>query len=255
MAVEKVFGELICKCERCNGGAWKSKDKKKLPASCPHCRSQLWNKKKQEIKAVKEGEIPQVALICAIVQKFSCIYFEDKNPCTPVCKMCFALPVWNDKDKIEGLLEAFDFVPEVMDEPEDEGIYNVSKSGNIIPGTKDREIIPSFKGINGDRVIETKTPEQIMSEMEAREIKEPTFDLLRDGELPPVSGGNSGIKKKDEKLVYTAAARTCEKKELDAQGQWTCNFFTIKSKNPPFPYCTLCWELPEIWAERAVGQK
>ena len=241
MAVEKVFGELICKCERCTGGAWKSKDKKKLPASCPHCRSKLWNKKKQEIKAVKEGEIPQVALICAIVQKFSCIYFEDKKPCTPVCKMCFALPVWNDMDKIDGLLEAFDFAPEVVDEPD-------------ITLEALKEEVDMELGVE-DKVIQTKTPEQIMRELEAREIKEPTFDLLRDGELPPVSGGNQAAKTDKEKLQYTAAARTCGTKELNAQGQWTCNFFTIKSKNPPFPYCTLCWELPAIWNERAVGQK
>ena len=235
MSVEKVHdGQLVCKCERCKPPkVWMPKGNK-MPSTCPQCRSKLWNKKKQEIKAVKEGEIPQVALICAIVQKFSCIYYEDKKPCTPVCNTCFTLPVWKDQAKIDGLMEAFDFGVVEVPEP----VIDIEEA---IEGTE-------------DKVIQTKTAEQIMAELEAREIKEPEPSLLRDGELPPVSGGNK-VDKVSEKLKYTAAARTCGTKSLDAQGKWQCNFFTHKSASPPFPYCGLCWELPIIWGKRAVGYK
>ena len=42
MATRRVFGELVCKCERC-GGVWLSRDGR-LPAVCAKCKRAQWQR-------------------------------------------------------------------------------------------------------------------------------------------------------------------------------------------------------------------
>jgi len=241
MATEKVFNQLICKCERCDPPkVWTPKNNK-MPKTCAGCRSELWNKPKPKPRVLTEGDLPTKALQCAIVYNFDCEYFRQKIPASALCKTCFTLPVWNDKAKIAGIIEAFS-PQEESDEPD-----------LALEPLKAEVEVPA----RGEKVIEAKSAEEIMAAMEKREVKEPEFDMLReDGELPPVTGGEKLEKTKEkQKLQYTANARTCSTKYMGTDGKWTCNFFTHKTESPPFPYCKLCWELEAVWQERAIGQK
>lgn len=223
MATKKVFGQLICKCERCDGKPWPAKNNR-MPKTCAHCRSELWDKKKPvNMKVLTAEKAKPTALQCAIVYRFDCGYFRDKDPATAVCKVCFKLAIWENKDLQRNLLEM------------------VAEKGD--PHLPEPE-------------VELTNPDDIYKKMEeADELPMPKDFDLEDG-LPPITGGEKEKKasKDNEKRQFEANARVCGKKEIDGEGKWQCNFFSRKSNNPPFPYCRLCWELVAVWGERAIGQ-
>jgi len=226
MAWQRVYGEMICKCERCDGRAWRAREPERLPATCPNCRSELWNEKKVE-KPVKlklppeptenkviehktyeikpDENLKEKALSCAVLQEFDCGVFKSKVALTSLCDECFKLDIWNRPAMIKVLLETF---------------------------KEEEEEIP-------DTPIE-----------EVPDIVIPPPDKEYPHTMPEIQGGEPP-KEWSEKERFEANARSCRTKYQDTDGVWHCNFFG--AVHPPHPYCTLCWEIRQIWGDKAAG--
>ena len=231
MTTAKLFDKTICKCERC-GHIWIPKSD--AVYTCPKCRSPYWNKQKGKSN-IKELEVPilldteaqkKAALQCAIFLNFDCLHYKERNPATALCTTCFECDFWNT-DKVKMLKEAFN-------EPESPEIKTKIKvHGDEV--SKEFDDIQKQSTENDNKDL-PKTPDEILASLEQREIK--------------IVGREKTANKEDMKIL----CYSCREKYQDDNNNWQCNFFTFKSA-PKYDYCRLCWELAEIWGERAAGLK
>ncbi len=259
MAIAKLFDKTICKCERC-GHEWMPK--KDEVFTCPKCRSPYWNKPKKisgikpdviifdDLTNIKPDKLTAsqtvildesaqqiAALQCAIVQNFDCEHYKKRISATALCKACFECDFWTT-NKVKMLKEAFSEHGTEEMKPEIKPKKEIKIQGNEIFDEFDDIQKQSIKKqtAESDNTNLPKTPEEILASLEQREIK--------------IEGRQKTANKEELKIL----CYSCREKYQDGQNDWQCNFFTYKSA-PKFDYCRLCWELPEIWSDRAVGPK
>jgi hypothetical protein len=238
MSTARPFERLVCKCERC-GHEWIPQTDEVY--TCAKCRSPYWNKPKGDSKEAEELEsVPIVldeeaqkkaALQCAIVQNFDCKHYKERISVSALCYTCFECEFWNT-DKLKMLKEAFsEQIQPEKEENKVQGDEVYPDIQNAISGRDIQEEQEKEKDI-------PKTPDEILAKLEEREIK--------------IEGRTE--QKANDKEALKIKCYKCMEKYKDKDKDWQCNFFTFKGA-PKYDYCRLCWELPEIWGDRAVGPK
>jgi hypothetical protein len=234
MSTARPFERLVCKCERC-GHEWIPKSEEVFTCPNSKCRSVFWNKPKdgsqpKEAIILDEKGQAKAALQCAIIQDFDCQYYKVRTPVTALCTTCFVLEFWNT-DKLAMLKEAFGG----QKEPE-KPVVSV-QGDEVFEGLQVANSEPEIQKTKEPEPDIPKTPEEAIARLEQNEI--------------------TGRENSSRTLGYDEmrlACYKCMEKYKDNKGDWQCNFFYFNT-NPKFNYCKLCWELAEIWQDRALGPK
>lgn len=219
MATSKVFDKSVCKCERC-GHVWIPKSE---VYTCAKCRSPYWNKPKM------------------IGLKPDTIMFDDLKDDK---KVILDEPAQEKAALQCAIIQNFDCLHYKISIPVT-ALCDTCFECDFWDTDKVKILREAFNDIQEDEIIPEaeepveeplpKNPEEILKKLEASEINNKENKI-------------SSINDMKEKCYK------CKEKYKDNDNDWQCNFFTFKSA-PKFDYCRLCWELPEIWDDRAAGYK
>lgn len=244
MAVEKVFEKAICKCERC-GYVWMPKGD--IPVTCAGCKSPYWNtlrSKGRTIIVESTGSyVPETPKVEIKLQENQTIpdnsrqveLVGDENFERKRALQCAILSGFQCEYKRLGVTKAnlckVCFTMDFWNKPQ--LIEKLTNAFSDEPEPVQPTAIKRVQANNNDEPTEE-------AKRFFEEIRSPVAPK------PPTATGEP------VEVLRTKCYLCSDKKKIG--NKWECSHFDFRSI-PHYPHCRLCWELEEIWQERAARPK